>query len=652
MRPLRTLLIANRGEIALRVIRAARAAGLRTVAVYSDADRAAPHVAGADSAVRIGPTRASESYLSVPALLDAARRSGADAVHPGYGFLSENAAFARACIQDGLVFVGPTPDVIERMGSKIEARRVAMDAGVPVVPGFAVDTGDRVLERAREQIGFPLMVKAAAGGGGKGMRVVGSAEELSDALEAAAREAEAAFADGSLLLERLLERPRHVEVQILGDEHGTVVHLLERDCSVQRRHQKVVEEAPAPTISAELRGRLGEAAVQLAREVGYTNAGTVEFLVAGEELFFLEMNTRLQVEHPVTEEITGLDLVALQLRVAAGEALPFVQEDVRAEGHAIEVRVYAEDPAAGFLPASGTPTRVGWGRGARVESALEPGHAVGTAYDPMLAKLIVHGATREGARRALVAALDGSAIFGLTTNLGFLRALLDSDGFAEAELDTGWLDRHPGAFAAPDVLVAALGAAWARVGAAPGDPRDPFSPGDAWRLGAPPAPVRVELEHQGERIRLAVDRANGVIQHGREEETRVAVLHEGPDRLLLEIDEVRHEFHVEVGMDAVVVVHRGALFEFREPLAGADRAHASADGALLAPMPGTVLRVSAGAGDRVERGQVLLILEAMKMELALTAPFEGTVAEVKVSAGEQVAARQLMARVAADGGDG
>jgi 3-methylcrotonyl-CoA carboxylase alpha subunit/acetyl-CoA/propionyl-CoA carboxylase biotin carboxyl carrier protein len=545
------------------------------------------------------------------------------------------------------VFVGPAPEVIERMGRKNEARRMAAAASVPVVPGFAVDRGDRVLQRACEQLGFPLMVKAAAGGGGKGMRIVSSADELPAALEAAAREARSAFTDDSLLLERLLERARHVEVQVLGDELGTVVHLFERDCSVQRRHQKVVEEAPAPTISPELRGRLGQAAVRLAREVGYTNAGTVEFLVAGEEFFFLEMNTRLQVEHPVTEEVTGLDLVALQLCVAAGEALPFGQEDVRVAGHAIEVRVYAEDPAAGFLPATGTPTRVDWSSRARVESALEPDVAVGTAYDPMLAKLIARAPTREGARRALVAALDESAIFGLTTNLGFLRALLDSDGFAQAEMDTGWLDRNPGVFGAPDARTAAFGAAWARAAAAPADATDPFGYGDAWRLGAPPAPVRIELARGQERVALAVDRARGTIAY-EDGEARVVALCEEPGRLLLEVDGVRHEFHVELRADAVEVVHQGAPFEFREPLARADRPQAVVDGALLAPMPGTVLRVSARPGQAVERDEVLLILEAMKMELALTAPFDGTVAEVKVSEGDQVAARQLLARVTED----
>ena len=645
MSAFRSVLIANRGEVALRVIRAARAAGLQTIAVYSDADRGAPHVAAADAAVRIGPTPAAESYLSIPALLAAAERTGAEAVHPGYGFLSENAAFARACREHGLVFVGPKAEVIERLGSKSEARAVAVAADVPVVPGFPLNGAEPELERVAEEIGFPLMVKAAAGGGGKGMRVVQTPGALAGALQAAAREAAAAFADDSLLVERMLEHARHVEVQVLGDEHGNVVHLHERDCSVQRRHQKVIEEAPAPTLSPEQRRRLGDAAVRLAREVGYTNAGTIEFLVTGEEYFFLEMNTRLQVEHPVSEEITGLDLVGMQLKVAAGEPLGLRQEDVHAAGHAIEVRVYAEDPAGGFLPATGTPTRVRFSPHARVEAALEPGLPVGTAYDPMLAKVITRGPTREAARRAMVAALDDCAIFGLTTNLGFLRALVASEGFAQAALDTTWLDRHPGACARIDPLPAALGAAWARVTAAAPDADDPFGCPDAWRLGAPPAPVSVEVELDRKRIALAVDRAQGTITRDDREVFRVMPLRSEPGLLSLEIDEVRHEFHVELHAGAVHVVHRGALFEFREPLARADRPQAPADGALLAPMPGTVLRVDAYQGQRVEDGQALLILEAMKMELTLSAPFDGRVAQVKVREGDQVSARQLLVEV-------
>ena len=457
-----SVLVANRGEIAVRVLRSARDAGLRTIAVYSDADLGAPHVRAADTAVRIGPAPAAESYLSIPALLEAARRTGAEAVHPGYGFLSERAAFARACEEAGLVFIGPPADVIEVMGRKDRARRIAVEAGVPVVPAIEETGPDdaELARRATAEVGFPLLVKAAAGGGGKGMRIVREAGALPEALAAARREALAAFGDGTLLVERYVERGRHVEVQILADQHGHVVHLFERDCSVQRRHQKVLEEAPAPTISAAVRDRLTSAAVRLATAVGYVNAGTVEFLVAGEDVYLLEMNTRLQVEHPVTELVTGQDLVALQLRIAQGEALPFGQDDLTRSGHAIEARVYAEDPAQGFLPQAGTASVVRWPSRARVDAALEPGSEVGTWYDPMLAKIIVAGPTREAARGALVDALDDTAILGLTTNVGFLRRLADSAAYRDAAIDTAWLDRHPGSFPADGGEVARVAAAW------------------------------------------------------------------------------------------------------------------------------------------------------------------------------------------------
>src|SRR5680860_302504 len=428
-----TLLVANRGEIAIRIIRAAQGLGLRTVAVYSDADRQAPHVRAADTAVRIGPTPASESYLSIEAILEAARKTGADAIHPGYGFLSERAAFAHAVTEAGLTFVGPNAAVMEQMGRKDVARQIAQAAGVPVLPAVELASGTTA-ESGRElgEIGYPLLIKAAAGGGGKGMRIVREPGELEAALQAARRESMSAFGDDTMLVERYVERGRHVEVQILADEHGNVVHLYERDCSTQRRHQKVLEEAPAPTISDRVRTILTESSVALAKQVGYTNAGTVEFLLDSsaeeEAVYFLEMNTRLQVEHPVTElavSITGFtkdggfDLVQLQLRIAAGEKLPMTQDDVRLDGHAIEARVYAEDAFNGFLPQAGVAERVRWSPRARVDAALESGQTVSSSYDPMLGKVIVHGATREGARRALVTALDDTAILGLTTNLGF-----------------------------------------------------------------------------------------------------------------------------------------------------------------------------------------------------------------------------------------
>ena len=647
------VLVANRGEIAIRVLRAARALGLETVAVYSDADRAAPHVREADTALRIGPAPAAESYLSIPAVIEAARRAGADAIHPGYGFLSENASFARACVEAALVFVGPPAEVIERMGRKDEARRLAVAAGVPVVPAVEDDAASddaRLAELAAAEVGFPLMVKAAAGGGGKGMRIVRAPDQLADAIAAARREASAAFGDGTLLVERLVEGARHVEVQILADAHGGVVHLLERDCSTQRRHQKVLEEAPAPTISGAVRETLTDSAVRLAREVGYVNAGTVEFMVSGEDAFLLEMNTRLQVEHPVTEMVCGLDLVGLQLRIAAGDALPFAQEDVRAAGHAIEARVYAEDPAAGFLPQAGRATFVRWSPRARVDAALEAGQEVGTWYDPMLGKVIAHGATREAARRALVAALDDTAIFGVTTNLGFVRDLVASDAFRDAAIDTGWLDRTPDAVEAPAPDLALCAAAWAQA-APPAVARDPFAAGDAWRVGGPPAAVEVALESGGERRVLRVDRAAGVVEDG---DRRFAVhptASPSPEALRLEIDGVLHEFFVAREPHAVTVGHRGRAHVFRRPEQFLhDATAAVADGAVAAPMPGTILSVNGEVGGTVRAGETLVVLEAMKMEIALQAPFDGTVAELDAAAGQQVAlGRPLFRVVAADG---
>ena len=625
-----TLLVANRGEIALRIIRSARARGIRTVAVYSDADRGAAHVRAADTAVRIGPTPATESYLSIEALLDAARRTGADAVHPGYGFLSERAPFARAVVDAGLTFVGPSADVMEQMGRKDLARRIAEEAGVPVVP-------------RGEDAGFPVLVKAAAGGGGKGMRIVREAGELDAAVAAAKREAQSAFGDDTILLERYVERGRHVEVQVLADRHGNVVHLFERDCSTQRRHQKVLEEAPAATISEAARTLLLGSAVALAKQVGYENAGTVEFLVAGdagqEEVFFLEMNTRLQVEHPVTELVVSvkgepLDLVDLQLRVAAGEPLPFTQDDVRCAGHAIEARVYAEDPFNGFLPQAGTATLVRWSPRVRVDAALESGSEVGTAYDPMLGKVIAAGATREAARRALVAALDDTAILGLTTNLGFLRALADSEEFRDDRIDTAWLDRNPDAIRPPDPAIAALIGAW--VLARSGDRSrsgvaSPFDVDDGWRSGGPAAPVTVELVVAGESrvIEVGADTVDG------HEVLPVAV--EGAVHIV-EVDGLVHEAAVLVTAHDVQVSHAGHTFVFERPDAfGPSRRATAADGTVTAPMPGTVLAVSVVQGQQVTEGEVLGVMEAMKMELTLKAPFAGTVATVAAVPSGQVA---------------
>ncbi len=633
-----TVLVANRGEIALRVIRGATAAGLRSVAVYSDADREAAHVREADVAMRIGPASAAESYLSIPAILEAAQRAGADAIHPGYGFLSERAAFARAVTEAGLVFIGPSADVMDAMGRKDRAREIAVAAGVPVVP--AADTAaDDDLEAIGTEVGFPLLVKAAAGGGGKGMRIVRTPGELPDAVASARREAAAAFGDDTMLFERYIEHGRHVEVQVFGDEHANVVHLYERDCSVQRRHQKVVEEAPATQISDDVRRLVTASAVALAREVGYVNAGTVEFLVSGDEAFFLEMNTRLQVEHPVTESVTGLDLVELQFIVAQGDPLPFKQDEISVRGHAIEARVYAEDPYAGFLPQAGVASVVAWPGHARVDAALESGQRVGTSYDPMLAKIIVSGATREVARRGLVTALDDAAILGLTTNLGFLRALVDSDAFRDADIDTAWLDTHPDAFVLATPTAAWCLAAWTMATSHGADARHPFGAGDGWRSGSAPADVPIELTNgadPGDTRVLAVGVATGLIT-GPSGTVTVRALATHGHGVRLELDGAVHEGHVLLRSRDVLVGYRGQTYVFGRPDAfGPGGRAVVGDGSVTAPMPGTVLAVNVAVGDTVTEGEALGVLEAMKMELALKAPFDGTVVEVNAALGSQV----------------
>ena len=554
------ILIANRGEIALRVIRTARAMGIRTVAVYSDADRGAAHAVSADEAVRIGvsaedSSAASASYLNIPALLAAAKETGADAVHPGYGFLSERAEFAQACADAGLAFIGPSAGVIEAMGRKDAAREYALAADVPVLPTYRSDAPD---------IRYPVLVKAAAGGGGKGMRIVRAAADLPEALAAARREAESAFGDGTLLVERYVEHGRHVEVQIMADAHGTVLHLGERDCSVQRRHQKVVEESPAPTISPALRAQLLAAAVRLAAHVGYVNAGTVEFLVADDEFFLLEMNTRLQVEHPVTELVTGLDLVELQIRIARGEPLPLRQQDINVSGHAIEVRVYAEDAEHGFLPQAGRAGIVAWPRDARVDSALRPFDEVPPWYDPMIGKITASGADREQARRALLAALDATRVDGLITNLDFLATLLDSADFADADIDTSWLDRHP------DLPF--------RARLEPDGPT-PFDVRDGWRLGGPALPPRDHAVHR------------------RTDETAA----EGAGAA---------ETTVRAPMPGTVIAVKatpGQRVSAGEPLGVLEAM--KMEHTLLAPRDGTVSLVGAAVGEQVAIGAVLFEVE-------------------------------------------
>jgi acetyl/propionyl-CoA carboxylase alpha subunit len=621
------LMVANRGEIAARVLLAARGLGLSTVAVYSDADRGAPYLDLADSAVHLGPSSAAESYLNVAALLEAARSSGASAVHPGYGFLSENSGFARACGEAGLVFVGPPPSVIEDMSSKDRARHIAADAGLSVLAAAEGDD-DELVAAVLARVGFPALVKAVAGGGGKAMHLAGDEATLRATLVSARREAEAAFGDPRLLVERYVGDGRHVEVQVAGDETGHVVHLFERDCSVQRRHQKVIEEAPAPTVDPALRARLCADAVRLASSVGYLSVGTVEFLVAGGEPYFLEMNTRLQVEHRVTEAVTGVDLVRLQLEIAQGHPIPFAQADLVCTGHAIEARVYAEDPDAGFLPQAGMPSFVRFSDDALVDAGVSVGRAVTTYYDPMLAKLVVSGPTREQARRRLVHALDESAIFGVRTNLGLLRRLAASGAFAEAAIDVSTLDR--GFLPAPpeEALVALAVAADILAG----DGHDsPLGLNDGWRLGAPAAPAALSLILEGTEHLVVVDRIAGVVRcDGRSVE--IALLEETGGRRRCAIDGVEAVFHYAFDHQAVTIGYHGSSYRFERwrRSRAADQITLGGD-VIRAPMPGVVRQIDVTVGTRVQAGEVLAVLESMKMEFPLRAPRDGVVAEVAVT---------------------
>ena len=630
---MKTLLIANRGEIAIRVIRTARTLGIHTVAIHTEIDASAPHAREADAALRV------TSYLDIDGVVAAARDCGADAVHPGYGFLSERPAFARRLEDEGITLVGPSADVMDKMGRKDAAREIAAAAGVPVIPSYPLVEPSPLVEPV-ETMPFPVLVKAASGGGGKGMRIVRSEGDYAEAVAAAKREALAAFGDDTILVEKYVEHGRHIEVQVMADAHGTVVHLYERDCSTQRRHQKVLEEAPAPTISTAVRDLVTGSAVALAREVGYVNAGTVEFLLDTDtgEAYFLEMNTRLQVEHPVTELVTGIDLVALQLKVADGEPLGLTQDDVHLDGHAIEARVYAEDAFHGFLPQAGTASLVRWPARARVDAALESGQVVSTAYDPMLGKVIVHGPDRESARRALVDALDDTAILGITTNVGFLRVLAASDEFRDATIDTAWLDTVSiggsstggGDVPAPDDDLARIVAAWTQAMLVATDVQNgtphPFQY-DGFRLGTEPAPHLVELDRV-----VRVDRARGEVDG-------VPVTELSAERHVVRLSVAgrRHQAVVNVTAHEVEVVLEGQRHVFHKPDVFADSATAVGDGAITAQMPGTVLAVNVEHGQQVRAGETLGVLEAMKMELALKAPFDGAVTQVGAKAGEQVA---------------
>ncbi|UZX23861.1 ATP-grasp domain-containing protein [Streptomyces tanashiensis] len=630
-----TVLVANRGEIAVRVIRTLRELGVRSVAVYSDADADARHVREADTAVRIGPPPATESYLSIPALLDAARRTGAQAVHPGYGFLAENAAFAQACADAGLVFIGPSAAAISLMGDKIRAKETVKAAGVPVVPGAA----DPELEAAARELGAPVLLKPSAGGGGKGMRLVRDLSVLTDEIAAARREARASFGDDTLLVERWIDRPRHIEIQVLADAHGNVVHLGERECSLQRRHQKIIEEAPSVLLDEKTRAAMGAAAVEAARSCGYVGAGTVEFIVPGGDpsaYYFMEMNTRLQVEHPVTELITGLDLVEWQLRVAAGEPLGFDHDDVRLDGWAIEARICAEDPSRGFLPSGGTVLALDepQGDGVRTDSGLSQGTEVSSLYDPMLSKVIVHAADRPTALRKLRAALADLVTLGVPTNAGFLRRLLAHPDVVSGAMDTGLVERDADSLipqGVPDEVYAAAAAVrLAELAPAPRDGwTDPFSVPNGWRLGGRPAPLPFPVRVPG--LEPVMAEAPG---GARVTDTTVTVT----------VDGITHTFHRAVDWlgrdgDSWHVLDHDPV---EAALSGAR--HGGAD-TLAAPMPGTVTVVKVAVGDEVEAGQSLLVVEAMKMEHVISAPHAGTVTELDVTPGTTVAMDQILAVV-------
>ncbi|HEY4943295.1 MAG TPA: biotin carboxylase N-terminal domain-containing protein [Rhizomicrobium sp.] len=612
-----TLLIANRGEIACRIMRTARRMGIATVAVYSDADAGAAHVATADRAMRIGPAAVRDSYLKSDAILAAARETGAGAIHPGYGFLSENAEFAEACAAAGIVFVGPPASAIRAMGLKDRAKALMTKAGVPVVPGYhGDDQSTDHLAKEAGKIGYPVLIKAVAGGGGKGMRRVDGAAGFGAALDGARREAASAFGNDAVLIEKYVSRPRHIEVQVFADNHGNCVHLFERDCSLQRRHQKVIEEAPAPGMNATMRASIGEAAVKAAKAVNYSGAGTIEFIADASEglradrIWFMEMNTRLQVEHPVTEAITGTDLVEWQLRVADGESLPKTQSELGIDGHAIEVRLYAEDPQTGFLPSIGTLERLRFAHGVRVDTGVREGDAVTPFYDPMIAKVIAHDATRAGVAAKLAAALEQVQIAGLRTNNAFLIRALKHPDFIAGDIDTAFIERHLAALVPPSdgtpapILQAA--AKFAVRQSVDANDADPWSAGDGFRLGSAKRPA-IEFLVDGKRVLVEAPSSKGAADALRLASGAIAVLDRGE----------------------TFVVHQYDPFEAAEAMgAASDR--------VVTPMPGKIIQIFVKPGDSVKKGQPLAVLEAMKMEHTLAAPAAATVDTVGVAVGDQV----------------
>jgi 3-methylcrotonyl-CoA carboxylase alpha subunit len=619
---IQSLLIANRGEIACRIIRTARRLGVRTVAVYSDADAKALHVRMADEAVHIGPSPARESYLVGEKIIAAAKATKAQAIHPGYGFLSENADFAQAVIDAGLIWVGPRPDSIRAMGLKDAAKKLMAEAGVPVTPGYLGEDQDpKRVKKEADAIGYPVLIKAVAGGGGKGMRRVDDAKGFDDALESAKREAASAFGDDRVLIEKYILSPRHIEVQVFGDSHGNVVHLFERDCSLQRRHQKVIEEAPAPGMDAETREAVCGAAVRAAKAVNYEGAGTIEFIADASEglradrIWFMEMNTRLQVEHPVTEEITGQDLVEWQLRVASGEKLPKKQDELSITGHAIEARLYAEDPAKGFLPSVGRLDHFNLGEDGRIETGVEEGDAISPFYDPMIAKLIASGEDRAEAIGSLAAILDEAEVWPVKTNAGFLFNALLHPEFGSGDIDTNFIERNLDELVPEPEPDEAIWRGAASVATALPEDEEPLADLAAFRLNAG-AHHSVTLGRGGEfrNVKLDDDQPMAAVSGFRDEER-------------------------------VVAFYEGQAYEFELTARGAEHGHGIHDGEIEAPMPGKVTAVEVSQGEKVAKGQRLLTLEAMKMEHALTAPFDGTVAELSAKAGAQVTEGQLLVKV-------
>jgi 3-methylcrotonyl-CoA carboxylase alpha subunit len=649
--PFHSVLIANRGEIAMRVIRTARAMGLRTIAIYSEADSDAPHVRFADEAHFIGPAPARESYLDIDRVIGAAKQAGAGAIHPGYGFLSERAEFADACTAAGIVFVGPPATAIRAMGDKAAAKALMEKARVPVVPGYhGAQQDPKFLRQKAYEIGYPVLIKAAAGGGGKGMRRVEKAIEFDDALAAASREALSAFGDGRMLIEKWIDRPRHIEVQVFADTHGNVVHLFERDCSAQRRHQKVVEESPAPGMTADVREAMTKAAVGAARAVNYAGAGTVEFIASGagalkaDGFWFLEMNTRLQVEHPVTEMVTGFDLVEWQFRVAAGEKLPRTQEEIRLSGHSVEARLYAEDPARGFLPSTGRlhALRFPAVDGVRIDSGVEEGQEISPFYDPMLAKIIAHAPTREAALDRLGEALRGTIMAGPRNNLAFLAALVAAPAMREGKVDTGLIERELASLAQPrptDYGAAARAVEElvrrdrerlsARAARRSNEPRSPWNNGDAFALSGV-RDIEISIRIDGDAVKARVRfGANGV-------SASVAGQAAAETRLIDTAGGL-----LAIRGDSASIVHLGGVRPD-------DLDHLDDGGSIVAPMHGKVLAIEVAKGDRVQKGQRLAVVEAMKMEHALHAHANGTVTEVLAEAGSQVAEGARLLVIEAD----